>query len=352
MKQILLIEDNKAVRENTAEILELANYKMLVAANGKVGVDLALKHKPDLIICDIMMPELDGYGVLHLLSRNKDTSTIPFIFLTAKTEKTELRKGMEMGADDFITKPFDDIELLKVIEIRLKKAETLKNHLSQDISDVNELIKNVAASADIKLTSDEREISIYKKKQLVYSEGKRPFAVYHIINGKIKTFKVNVFGKELITGIYTDGDFIGYTTVLEETNYSDTAEVLEDAELMIIPTADFLQLIYNNPQVSKQFIKLLTKNVLENEEKLLTIAYQSLRKKVAIGLIGVFDKFKTQLFPKPELIISRQDLSHIVGVATESLVRTLSDFKAEKLIELKEGKIIVLEENRLRSLQY
>lgn len=349
MKQILLIEDNTAVRENTAELLELANYKMLVAANGKVGVELALKHKPDLIICDIMMPELDGYGVLHLLGRNKETSSIPFIFLTAKTEKAELRKGMEMGADDFITKPFDDVELLKVIEIRLKKAETLKTHFSQDITDVNNFIKSVASSANIMLTSDEREISTCKKKQLVYSEGKRPFAVYYVVSGKIKAFKVNEFGKELITGIYTDGDFIGYTTVLEETTYTDTAEVLEDAELMIIPTTDFLHLINNDHQVSKQFIKLLAKNVLENEEKLLSIAYQTLRKKVAFGLMEVLDKFKTEPCSKLELIISRQDLSHIVGVATESLVRTLSDFKAEKLIELKEGKIIILEENKLRN---
>lgn len=349
MNQILLIEDNIAVRENTAELLELANYKMLVAANGKVGVELALKHKPDLIICDIMMPELDGYGVLHLLSRNKDTSSIPFIFLTAKTEKTELRKGMEMGADDFITKPFDDVELLKVIEIRLKKSASLKAHFSQNITDVNRFIQSVAISADIKLTSDEREINIYKKKQQIYSEGKRPFAVYYVVSGKIKAFKVNAFGKELITGIYTDGDFIGYATVLEETTYTDTAEVLEDAELMIIPATDFLRLIYTDHRVSKQFIKLLTKNIIENEEKLLSIAYQSLRKKVAIGLMEILDKFKTEPCSKPELIISRQDLSHIVGVATESLVRTLSDFKAEKLIELKEGKIIILEENKLRN---
>ncbi|MEO6071206.1 MAG: response regulator [Chitinophagaceae bacterium] len=352
MKQILLIEDNKAVRENTAELLELANYKMLVAPNGKMGVDLALKHQPDLIICDIMMPDLDGYGVLHLLSRNNETASIPFIFLTAKTEKIEFRKGMEMGADDFITKPFDDVELLRVIEIRLKKAEAVKNHFSHDFTDITELIEKVAPFDDIKLTSDEREISIYKKKQLVYSEGKRPLAVYHIIKGKIKTFKVNEFGKEFITGIYTEGDFIGYTTVLEETIYSDTAEVLDSAELMIIPIADFLQLIYNNPVVSKKFIKLLARNVVENEEKLLTIAYQSLRKKVAIGIMDVFDKFKTVQYPNPEIIISRQDLAHIVGVATESLVRTLSGLKAEKLIDLKEGKIIVLEENKLRHLPF
>ena len=100
MKKILLIEDNVDVRENTAEILTLANYHVSTAQNGKEGVELAQQQNPDLIICDIMMPVLDGYGVLHMLSKNPETATIPFIFLTAKAERSELRKGMEMGADD------------------------------------------------------------------------------------------------------------------------------------------------------------------------------------------------------------------------------------------------------------
>jgi DNA-binding response OmpR family regulator len=108
MKKILIIEDNLEVRENTAEIVELSNYEVITAENGKIGVELALKEKPDLIICDIMMPVLDGYGVFHLLSKHKDTALIPFIFLTAKSERTDFRKGMEMGADDYITKPFPD----------------------------------------------------------------------------------------------------------------------------------------------------------------------------------------------------------------------------------------------------
>src|SRR5690349_15839565 len=106
MKKILLIEDNDDIRANTAEILELANYKMFTAANGKLGVELALKEKPDLIICDIMMPVLDGYGVLYLLHKNLEMHHIPFIFLSAKTDRTDVRKGMSMGADDYITKPF------------------------------------------------------------------------------------------------------------------------------------------------------------------------------------------------------------------------------------------------------
>lgn len=352
MKQILLIEDNKEVRENTAEILELVNYKVLTAANGKIGVELALKHKPDLIICDVMMPELDGFGVLYALSKNAETSSIPFIFLTAKSEKTDLRKGMELGADDYITKPFDDVELLKVIEIRLQKSEALKSHFSGNVEGVSNFIESAASSANIKLTSNDREIHSYKKKQLLYSEGKRPVAVYFVVSGKIKTYRTNELDKELITGLHTVGDFIGYTAMLEETTHKETAEVIEDAELMIIPKTDFMQLINTDLHVSKMFIKLLAKNVLENEAKLMAIAYQSLRKKVAIGLIEVFDKFKIKEGSKPELNISRQDLSHIIGVANESLVRTLSDFKAEKLIDLKEGKIVLLEENKLRSFLY
>jgi len=352
MKTILLIEDNKELRQNTAEILELAGYKVLSAENGKIGVELAFSHAPDLIVCDIMMPELDGYGVLYMLSKNSSTSSIPFIFLTARSEKNDLRKGMEMGADDYLTKPFDDLELLKVVEIRLKKTETLKTHLSSTAESVNSFIESVASSANIKLTSDDREIHSYKKKQLLYSEGKRPVAVYFVINGKIKTYKKNEFDKELITGLHTAGDFIGYTAMLEDTTHKETAEIIEDAELMIIPKTDFMQLINTDLQVSKIFIKLLAKNVAENEEKLLTIAYQSLRKKVAIGILEVLDKFKIKQDSKPELNISRQDLSHIIGVANESLVRTLGDFKMEKLIDLKEGKIIILEENKLRNFLY
>src|SRR3954468_16685244 len=116
MKKILLIEDNDDIRENTAEILELANYKVFTAENGKAGIEQAMKTKPDLIVCDIMMPVLDGYGVLFALHKNLEFQNIPFIFLTAKTERSDFRKGMEAGADDYITKPFDATELLTAID--------------------------------------------------------------------------------------------------------------------------------------------------------------------------------------------------------------------------------------------
>ncbi len=170
MQKILVIEDNAEVRENIAEILELSNYEVITAGDGKAGVESALSEKPDLIVCDIMMPAIDGYGVLHLLGKHKETSGIPFIFLTAKSEKADFRKGMEMGADDYISKPFEGIELLNAVESRLKKNEIIKQNFSVDLHGVSDFINSAQQYANIKLVSD-REICSYPKKHLLYAEG-------------------------------------------------------------------------------------------------------------------------------------------------------------------------------------
>jgi CheY-like chemotaxis protein/CRP-like cAMP-binding protein len=349
-KKILLIEDNKAVRENIEEILELAGYTTASAPNGKKGVDLVAKENPDLIICDIMMPELDGYGVLHLLSKNPKTSSIPFIFLTAKADRTDMRKGMEMGADDFITKPFDDIELLNAIETRLKKTELLKSEFASNAEGVNNFLNQARANGKIDLTAGDRETQSFKKKQMIYTQGNRPSYLFFVIKGKVKTFRMNDDGKELIISIFKEGDFIGYNPLLEETQYNDNAEAMEDCELMLIPKADFYALLNTDAQVAKSFIRLLAHNLVEREEALLNLAYNSLRKRVANGLLHVNDKFKKAPGDKPRLEIPREDLAQVVGTATESLIRTLSDFKNEKLIEISEGKISVLDEGKLRNL--
>jgi DNA-binding response OmpR family regulator len=122
MKKILVIEDNAGIRETIADILELANYKVFTAEDGKLGIEIALQEKPDLILCDVMMPQLDGFGVLHLLHKNPSIRNTPFIFMSARAERAEMRRGMELGADDYITKPFEKTELLQAIECRLKRA--------------------------------------------------------------------------------------------------------------------------------------------------------------------------------------------------------------------------------------
>ena len=185
MKKILLIEDNLDVRENTAEILELANYTVCTAPDGKDGVEMARKEKPDLIICDIMMPVLDGYGVLHMLNKNEELRNIPFIFLTAKTERLDFRKGMEMGADDYITKPFTELELLNAIEQRLKKVDVYKKKYTKADEGMRNLLEDIGKQDVWKDFASDRNINHYKRKSLIYSEGNHPNRLFYVKKGML-----------------------------------------------------------------------------------------------------------------------------------------------------------------------
>jgi len=352
MRTILIIEDNPEMRENTSEIIELAGYKVLTAENGKIGVDLALTHTPDMIICDVMMPELDGYGVLHILSKNSKTASIPFIFLTAKAEKDDFRKGMNLGADDYITKPFSDVELLDAISMRFNKSDLLRKDIDRTAEGLKEFM-NRAESFDalIKLTGDSK-CKTYKKKDSIFNEGSYPNFVYFVSRGKIKTFKVNEDGKEYITGLYKEGEFIGYIAVLEDGNYTESASALEDAEICQIQRQDFLTLVYSNREVANKFIKLLSDDLIEKEERLLSLAYNSVRKRVAEALLMLQTRYRLSATDDFSIHISREDLSNIVGTATESLIRTLSDFKEEGLIELKAGKVKILDSRKLEHMKF
>ncbi len=351
MKSILVIDDNREIRENTAEILDLAGYKTFTAENGKKGVEAAIREKPDVIICDIMMPELDGYGVLHLLKKNLETQDIPFVFLTAKTERSDFRKGMEMGADDYITKPFDDIELLNAIEVRLKKAEVLANKYPSSPQGISQFLKDIKETGLLQQLADQYDVETYNKKQTLYQEGKRPRFLFYVVKGKVKGIKNHEDGKEYITDLFSEGDFIGYSALIEDKNYDDSAIVLEEAEVMQIPRDDFHQMVFGDLNIAAKFIRIITQNVKGKEERLLSLAYSSLRKRVAKALVDIQGKFNLHGENKP-IEISREDIAHYVGTATESLIRTLSDFKAEKLIEIKEGKISISNLEKLKNLLY
>jgi CRP/FNR family cyclic AMP-dependent transcriptional regulator len=350
MKKILLIEDNDDIRENTAEILEMSNYHVFTAKDGKEGVEVALREIPDLIICDIMMPELDGYGVLHILQRNNDTRNTPFIFLTAKTERTDFRKGMELGADDYITKPFNGTELLNAVESRLKKVDLLKEEFSGGLKGLQDLMKASNGKDMLKELAGGRNVNKYKKKQLIFTEGNRPNCLFYVNKGKVKTSKTNDDGKGLVVGLYNEGDFLGHIALLENTNYKETAEAIEETELAVIPKEDFEVLINNSHEVSRKFIQLLASNISEKENQLLGLAYNSLRKKVADALIAIYRKYNATQNEGFTIDISRENLATIAGTATESLIRTLGDFKNEKLIEINDGSITILNEKKLENL--
>lgn len=346
MKKILLIEDNPEVRENTSEILSLASYEVLVAENGRTGVDIAQRQKPDLIICDIMMPELDGYGVLHILSKNEQTAAIPFIFLTAKTEKADIRKGMNLGADDYLTKPFDDTDLLNAIEARFRKNAMQQKQYESSPEGLDTFINDARSVLNMKDLGKDRKVKTVKKKSEIYSEGDIPLHVYFVKSGNVKTFKSHPDGKELIMNLYSANDFFGFEPILEDTNYTESAVAMQETELISIPRYDFMLMIQSHPDVSKSFIHLLCKKVAQRESQLLNLAYNSVRQRTAEALL----KSETLKDSQSVISISRDDLAKMVGTASESVIRVLSDFKDEGLIEIEGGKIRLKSPARLEKV--
>jgi CRP-like cAMP-binding protein len=344
-KTILLIEDNQEVSENIASILELEHYKVLTAPNGKVGVTMAQQHHPDLILCDIMMPELDGYGVYHVLGKDDDTSSIPFIFLTAKADKNEIRAGMNLGADDYITKPFEGSDLLKVIEVRLSKNEKLKQVFKNDLNQVSQFFNDARKLNDLQKLLEKRHVRHCRKKDFIYLEGQTANDLYMVNKGEIKTFRMNSDGKELITGFHQPGSFLGYIPLLEDRPYTENAVAMEETEITIIPRQDFLALIYASNEMAMKFIHFLTNNLEDAENRLLQIAYQSVRQRVASALLRLMELAKPD--HEDTIMIGRKDIANLIGTATESLNRTLSDFKDEKLIDIADGGITILNKTKL-----
>ena len=346
-KKILLIEDNPEMRENTAEILELAHYEVITATNGKEGVKLAHNQQPDLIICDIMMPELDGYGVLHLLSKDDQTANIPFVFLTAKAEKNDYRKGMTMGADDYLTKPYDDVELLSAVEMRLKKSERLKAEFNRTAEGFEQFVQEARTIDALNKLTEEKKVKSFRKKETVYTEGSYPTGIFFLMSGKMKAYRANEYGKEFITDLYKTGDFFGYVDLLQDKPYQDTAVALEEAEVTVIPKEDFFGLLQGNREVSAKFIRMLSNEIKEREERLLQLAYNSVRKRVAEALVMLSNRYQADRDKPFSMAITREDIASIVGTATETVIRTLSDFKEEKLVEMKGSLITILNYDKL-----
>ena len=341
---ILIIEDNDDIRESTAEILELANYEVLQAGNGKQGVEMALRSLPDIILCDVMMPELDGYGVLHLLSKSKEAAAIPFIFLTAKTERSDMRKGMEMGADDYLTKPFDEVELFNAIDSRLKKRSEQKQFYSKSLDNISTLLDRNKGMEEFRKMVSERKVRQIKKKQVIYYEGDAVNGIYLVLSGNVKTIKIASDGRELLTGMYTTDQYFGVAAVLADENYNETAEAMEDTSLCLLPKDLVVQLLNKYPDVASSFIKILANNVLKKEEQLLQLAYHSVRKRMAESLVKLSEKDDV-------LNVSRDNLAAMAGMATETVSRILSDFKDEGLINRKGSQIIILDSMRLKNMK-
>ena len=352
MKTILLIEDDADMRDNTAEILQLANYRVIKAENGRRGVELARKDKPDLVLCDIMMPELDGYGVLHLLGRDPATAELPFIFLSAKAERGDVRKGMQLGADDYLTKPFEEGELLNAIEGRLRRSELFRKGFDDGFEGFSKFLDQARGIDALKSLSTDRKTRAFSAKDVLFHEGDELRHVPYLLRGKARTFKINNDGKEFVIGLHGPGELLGYMGLLEGGQALETAESLEDCEVALIPREDLLALLYKDRDVSIRFIKMLARDVKEKEQHLLQLAYASVRQRVAHAILRVHARYAASGGSGLGVKISREDLASIVGTATESLIRCITDLKEEGLIMSEGRDIRIVDKVKLEKLAH
>lgn len=246
-KKILVVEDDEIISDNLKNLLELQNYDVKVAENGKEGIDKAYIFKPDLVICDIMMPDITGFEVIDILSRENEFKQIPFLFLTALTDTTNYRKGMNLGADDYIFKPYDTENLLLVVKNRLQKFEFIKSFAVQQNSEKN---KNTESEKIIiKLGNKSYPLSyneiIYlmaeRQYSNVYTTGKRKF----VIKKSLKNWEI-VLPTNLFIRIHRSYIInINQISKIEKSNLNQYSVLLNN---------------FNNPiQVSRRYYKNLKK---------------------------------------------------------------------------------------------
>jgi DNA-binding response OmpR family regulator len=324
MKKILLIEDHQEIRENTAEILTLAGFEVFSAENGKIGVEMARETTPDIVVCDIMMPVLDGYGVLHLFRRDEVLSQIPFIFLTAKSERADQRKAMELGADDYLTKPFSELELLAAIEARLQKSgmgaqrSASPKRLQDAREQLNGFFKTLMKEAGAELVK-------LPKKHLLFSEGQFPQSVYWLEKGIIKHYRTTPFGKSLITKIDFGAELIGLSDALLPHSYRSYAEAATPLEIRSIPKEAAIKALSENAPLLMDALQLQAEECNRLEEKMVHLAYTPMRERVLAEAESLRTRLHEHSFSEGDRIFSREEMAQIAGTATESLIRVLNE---------------------------
>jgi len=334
---VLLIEDDLVLAENTRELLELSGYRTFLAHEGKTGLKKAYKELPDVIISDIMMPELDGYEVYTALQQNRHTRNIPFIFLSAKSNPADVRRGMNLGADDYITKPFSEEDLILTIEKRLTKRAQLEGEKSPGrknqfhLEEFKEYVRTYGEQIEA------------EKNEEIFMENRMACSVYLLEHGMVKTYRLDEYGKELITTILQKGDFLGFYSYKKSNHYPESAQALERSILYRLSHDEFLQMLEQNRDLMLEFAEEITHSLDVLRTHLLEMAYGSVLKKTASTLLEFAEKVKDD--NTPVLKVSRSDMASVAGISTESFIRSLSCLKKDGIIDIigRDIKILQLE---------
>lgn len=344
MKRLLLLHRNEEQRSSIASLLCLAGYEVVSFREGYHGVESAKQCQPDLVLCATELPDVDGYGVLHLFRCIASLAATPFILLGPTATWTDMRRAMDAGADDYLPMPLVAGELLQAVAGRLNRFHLLPAEHMATGRDATSVAGSLSS-----LITDRTPHSVARR-QSVYKEGEEPKRLYFIQSGRIKAIKTTSFGKELITSFYQAGEFFGYKALLEQACYHESAVAIEDCVLLHIPAADFLQLV-RLPEVSQQFVRLLAGRKSAREQQLLDMAYQSLRRRVANALLVLHNQGRAGEATS-FIRVSREDLAALVGIAPESLSRTLSEFRHDGLLEVSSQGIRLLQPDYMSQAEW
>lgn len=349
MRKLVFVGMSAPSMPNIAEVLSIAGYEVSVAEDGKTGILLIMEKQPDLIISNIELSYLDGLSLLHVLRKQPQFACTPVIFVTASQQLADVRKVMTAGADDCIISPFSETELLYVVECRLQKSDLIRQHLINHTNGVHK--EPVTEKQLLEEFLHGRSHYQYSRHQTIYNEGQSPKFLYYVKQGKVRLFKSSSDGKDLVTDLCGEGDFIGHTALIQNTHYRESAASMDSTELVLVPRAEFLQLLKENVLLSNKFNMILASTLTHKNSHLVGIAYNSLRQKVAEALLLVKNKYASAQQDNFSIQMNREVLANIAGTAKESLIRTLGDFKSERLIEVGgDGVIRIVNEKKLQVL--
>ena len=336
MHKILIIEDDPSFSNSTAEILRLSEYEVQVAVDGRTGIKKAIDTLPDLILCDIQLPELDGFGVLKAIRNSEKLNRTLFVFMSGVNHNQDFRKGMDAGADDFLMKPFTGTELLMVVSSRLQRFQHL----------VVEFLPNFNNTLTLEGLSDRLThrypSSHFKMNAQLFHLGQSIHFLIFVVGGIVRCSRFDHSGKELTTAIYSPGQIIGLVDWLSYLPFQDDGHALTDLVTISIPVAEFKSEFNSTGALNGVLGRQLATEIKNRNELLLNLAYQDLRGKVAHAFIRLHSVMQTTSNPNPALPITRVTLATIAGIAKESAVRTVLDFIQEGLLEETEDGFRVL----------
>jgi CRP-like cAMP-binding protein len=267
-----------------------------------------------------MMPELDGFGVLHILRKDPKFQDIPFIFLTAKSERADYRKSMDLGADDFLSKPFALMALLTSIEARLDKA--VAKSVTQIFS--KEITENDKAAWVQKLfsISQVKRFSVNRKTNII-QEGSIAHQLVLVERGIVKAYSKHPCGKILITDTYFKGDIIGLSDLIGNKTFSISAESVSDAELAVIPVEDLKEYMSRHLKEAEFIAHFVCLELIQKQAKLVDMAYTPMRERVENLMKSLNKKLEANHLDDITDYFTREELAQMAGTATESLIRVL-----------------------------